>query len=144
MSQYISARDKWKLSTAKFLSVGESPSASGGYFYFERQLEKDRLFVETLKALQLIPENGGLPRGFDKKLFLEKFRSRGTLLSDESYEPVNNRPVTERKLAIKKEIPRFVNDVKKLNPKNITIVKSSIYVPVRAALEKRSWRENSE
>jgi hypothetical protein len=96
-----------------------------------------------MKALQLIPENGDLPRGFDKRLFLEKFRSRGILLLDVSYEPVNNKLVTERKLAIKKEIPRFVNDVK-LNPKNITIVNSRLYVPVRDALEKRSWRENSE
>jgi hypothetical protein len=57
-----------------------------------------------------------------------------------SYEPVNNKPVTERKLAIKKEIPRFVDDVK-LNPKNIIAVKFSLYVPVRNALEKAGLGE---
>jgi hypothetical protein len=117
MSQYISARDTWKPNTVEFLIVGESPPASGGYFYFKLATGKGGLFVETMKALQLIPENGDLPRGFDKRPFLEKFRSTGFFLLDTSYEPVNNKPVTERKLAIKREIPRFVNDVKKLNPR---------------------------
>jgi hypothetical protein len=90
MSQHVSARDAWKPYTVKFLIVGESPPASGGYFYFERATGNGGLFVETMKALYLIPENGGLPRGFDKRLFLEKFRSRGLLLLDVSYEPVNN------------------------------------------------------
>jgi hypothetical protein len=34
-----------------------------------------------------------------------------------------------------------VDDVKKLKPKNITIVKTSIYVPVRDALEKAGLGE---
>jgi hypothetical protein len=40
MSQYIEARDKWKPDKVKFLIISESPPASGGYFYFEQELEQ--------------------------------------------------------------------------------------------------------
>src|SRR5271157_5181754 len=124
MSQYIAARDKWKPEKVKFLIIGESPPASGGYFYFEQATGTSGLFVEMMKALKLIPEGKGLQRGFDKKPLLEKFRSLGFFLVDISYELVNKKSAKERKIAFDSQIPRLLKEVQNLDPEKIIIVKS--------------------
>jgi len=41
-----------------------------------------------MKALGIIQEGKGVPKGFDKKPLLEKFRSRSFFLVDVCYEPL--------------------------------------------------------
>lgn len=139
MSRYFSARDKYKPDKIGILLIAESPPASGGYFYFETATGRGGLFVETMKALQMIPEDKGLRRGSDKKPLLKAFKDGGFFVIDVSYEPVNDKKGAERKLAIKKELPRLVSDVKKLDPSGIVIVKCSLYKPVREALEEAGF-----
>jgi hypothetical protein len=135
MDQYIFARDKWKPESVKILLVAESPPVSGGYFYYEEATGKGGLFVETMQALKLIPEKQGLPRGFSKKALLEMFKSYGFFMIDVSYFPLDGMKPLERRLAIKNELPRFVEELKRLDPENIIIVKKSIYRAVRSAIE---------
>jgi hypothetical protein len=105
MKSYIFARDKYKPDEIGILLIAESPFASGGYFYFETATGPGGLFAETMKALRMIPEDKGLPRGSDKTPLLQAFRDGGFYMLDASYEPVNNKKPAERKLAIKTPSP---------------------------------------
>jgi hypothetical protein len=137
MSQYILARNKFKpYEGVKLLLIAESPPASGGYFYFDRATGKDSLFRETMKALGMFPEDKKMPKGFDKRPLLKEFQLRGFFVVDASYEPVDKLRTREKKLVITKEIPRLIADIRKLNPEKIVIVKSSLFVLVKKALEK--------
>jgi hypothetical protein len=141
MSQYISARDRWKPNAVKFLIVGESPPASGGYFYFERATGRDSLFRETLKALDLFPEDKKMRKDLDKRPLLKEFQARGFFVVDVRYEPVDKLSTKERKSVIIREIPRLVDAIRKLNPEKIVIVKCSLFAPVKKALEEAGFGE---
>lgn len=136
MSKYILERDKFKPENVKFLIIAESPPASGGYFYFDKTTGKDSLFRETMKSLELFPETERMRKGIDKKNMLSKFQAKGFFVIDVCYEPVNNLKPKERRLAIIREIPRLLSDIQRLEPEKIVIVKSSIFAPVKEALEK--------
>jgi len=142
MSQYILARNKFKpYEGVKFLLIAESPPASGGYFYFDRTTGRDSLFRETMKALGMFPEDKRMPKGFDKRPLLKEFQLQGFFVVDASYEPVDKLRTREKKLIITKEIPRLIADIRKLNPETIIIVKSSLFAPVKEALEKAGLGE---
>jgi hypothetical protein len=134
--KYVLVRDNFKpVNRLMFLLIAESPPASGGYFYFDKATGKDSLFRETMKGLGLFPEDSRMPRGFDKTHLLREFQRRGFFMVDASYDPVDNLQISKRRRAIIKEIPRLVDETRKLNPEKIVIVKASIFAVVKSALE---------
>jgi hypothetical protein len=136
MSQkYIPTRDSYKpVNRIRFMLIAESPPASGGYFYFDKATGRDSLFRETMKALRLFPEDSKMPEGFDKTPLLKEFRRLGFFLVDASYTPVNGLSNNERRRVIIREIPRLVDEIRKLGPERIIIVKASIFPLVKSAL----------
>ena len=63
----------------------------------------------------------------------------GFYLLDSSTDPVDKMPNRERRKTILDQLPRLVEDVTGANPSNIVIVKSSIFGPVRSALEEAGF-----
>ena len=129
------ARRKYWPSKIRLLIIAESPPSSGGFFYFPKTIGKDHLFRETMKTVGLWPLGAPMPRGIDKQAMLRRFASMGFYLLDSSRDPVDKMPNRARREAIQDQLPRLVEDVKRAAPDNILIVKSSVFQPVRSALE---------
>ena len=128
------ARRKYRPRKIRLLLIAESPPSSGGFFYFPTTIGKDHLFRETMKALDLWPENEPLRRGVDKRSMLRRFQSLGLYLLDTCDFPVDKMRPRDRREAVLEQIPRLVNDVIEANPLRILVVKSSIFNPVAIAL----------
>lgn len=141
MSQkYVLARDDFRpINRIRFLLIAESPPASGGYFYFDKATGRDGLFRETMKALGLFPEDSKMQKGFDKKPLLKEFQRLGFFVVDASYTPVNGFPNPKRRRTIIGDIPRLVDETRKLNPEKILIVKASIFAVVKSALREAGF-----
>lgn len=132
--KYLRARDKYR-PHVEYLLIAESPPESGGYFYFERMTKNDHLFRETMKALGIYPEYQTMTRAIDKAPLLKEFQSRGFFLIDVSYKPIDKAGIDERRKAVREGIPNLLNEVRGLNPRNIIIVKKTIFNDVRFALQ---------
>lgn len=139
--KYAKARNKYRPKRIRLLFIAESPPSSGGFFYFERTIGKDHLFRDTMKALQLWPENERMGKDLDKRELLRQFRSKGFFLIDTCQSPVDKLPHQDRRRAILSAIPRVIREVSELDPENIVIVKSTIFRPVRDALERSGLRD---
>ena len=133
------ARREYRPSRIRLLMIAESPPSSGGFFYFPQAIGKDHLFRETMKSIGLWPQTAGMHRGINKVPMLRGFQSMGFYLIDSSTDPVDKMPNRARRDAIKHQLPRLVEDVKRADPSNIVIVKSSIYGPVKSALEEAGF-----
>jgi len=127
-------RRKYRPHKVRFLLIAESPPSSGGFFYFGTTIGKDHLFRETMKALELWPENERMRRGVDKRSMLRRFQSMGFYLLDTCVFPVDKLGPFERRKAVLSQTGRLVRDVIEANPVHILIVKSSIFNPVSIAL----------
>ena len=95
---------------------------------------KDHLFRETMKALDLWPENEPMRKGVDKRPMLLRFQSMGLYLVDTCDFPVDKLRPLERRVTVTQQIPRLIDDVIEADPIHIFVVKSSIFNPVSIAL----------
>jgi len=127
-------RRNYRPRRVRFLLIAESPPSSGGFFYFRTTIGKDHLFRETMKALELWPQNEPMRKGIDKGTMLRRFQSMGFYLLDTCVLPVDKLPPIERKKTVLSQTPRLVKDVIGADPAHILIVKSSIFTPVGIAL----------
>lgn len=132
--KYILARDRFK-PRIEYLLIAESPPKSGGYFYFDKMVKNDHLFRETMKALGIFPEDQTMRRNIDKTPLLKEFQSRDFFVVDVSYRPIDTLSTDERNSVVKSELPRLIDEVRKLDPRRIIIVKKTIYKAVKEALE---------
>ncbi len=128
------ARRKYRPRKVRFLLIAESPPSSGGFFYFGTTIGKDHLFRETMKALDLWPNQEPMRKGVDKGPMLRRFQSKGFYLLDTCGFPVDKLPDGERRKAVLSQTSRLVKDVIKTDPLHIFIVKSSIFKPVSFVL----------
>ena len=119
--------------------IAESPPSSGGFFYFPKTIGKDHLFRETMKTIRLWPQSAPMRRGVDKTPMLRGFQSMGFYLLDSSTDPVDKMPTRTRRKAIQDQLPRLVEDVKQSDPFRIVLVKSTIFGPVKSALEEAGF-----
>lgn len=134
------ARRKYRPSKIRILIIAESPPSSGGFFYFPKTIGKDHLFRETMKTVGLWPQSTPMRRGVDKTPMLRAFQSMGFYLLDSSTDPVDKMSIRTRRKAIQDQLPRLVDDVKRTDPHSIVIVKSTIFGPVKSALEEAGLR----
>ena len=134
------ARQKYRPHKIRLLLIAESPPSSGGFFYFPMTIGKDHLFRETMKALDLWPENEPMRKGVDKRPMLLRFQSMGLYLLDTCDFPVNKLRLVERREIVLQQIPRLVKEVINLDPPHILILKSSIFQPVITALKESGFR----
>ena len=80
-----------------------------------------------------------MPRGIDKQSMLRRFASMGFYLLDASKDPVDKMPNHARRKAVQDQLPRLLEDVKRADPIKILIVKSTIFGPVKSALEEAGF-----
>ena len=111
----------------RVLWIAESPPAGGGYFYFDETGDRNHLFRETMKALDWWPEKETMSAGVDKTPYLKKFQKAGYFVVDLSYSPVNKMEKHEREKVLGRNIPRLLNELEKLDPQRILIVKVTLF-----------------
>ena len=140
MANFNRARQKYRPREIRLLLIAESPPSSGGFFYFPMTIGKDHLFRETMKALDLWPENEPMRKGVDKRPMLLRFQSMDLYLLDTCNFPVDKMRPRERREAVRQQIPRLVNDVIEADPFHILVVKSSIFNPVIIALRESGFQ----
>jgi len=135
MLNYKEARLKYKPCNVTMLFIGESPPASGDYFYFGG---KNSLLKYIRQAfVSVYGDKCG-----DEDEFLEFFKKGGNYLIDLSEESINGKQNKERRQLRKANIEPLADRVKKINPKSVIIFMKAIEKEVRAALPSSIPKEN--
>src|SRR3989344_9394250 len=111
---YLNLRKKFTTKTVKIIFVLESPPKSGLYFYDQRDRTSEPLFKAVMKVLNIDHEN--------KAEGLEKFKSKGCLLMDATYTPVNNLRGVKKDKAILEDYNSLVSDLRNNTRKNTKII----------------------
>jgi hypothetical protein len=104
--EYLSLRREFEPTTVTLVIVAESPPASGKYFYDPDGKVSEPLFNGLMKQLGIQPKT--------KFEGLRKFQSRGWVLVDATYEPVNERDNPGRDLVIARDFQELRGDLKRL------------------------------
>ncbi|HZY94439.1 MAG TPA: hypothetical protein VFE98_06195 [Candidatus Bathyarchaeia archaeon] len=133
-NNYQFAREKYMPVKVRVLFVAESPPNSGSFFYFRRTNGRDNLFRETMRALGFWKIGVPMRKNMDKTGLLGKFRSRGFYLIDVCGTPVDKLPAKLRSKRVEQGLEPLLEQVKRLGPSRILVVKVSIYYKVKAAL----------
>ena len=120
-------RKSYKPIQIKLLFVGESPPASGKFFY-----RKGSMTTYTSKAFERVFDTVFS----DTRSFLNFFRLSGCYLEDICLEPVDKMTPKERTMALKDAVDFFSNRIKGFRPEAIVIVLKRIESHVKEALRK--------
>ena len=91
--EYLSMRRKFEPTTVTLAIVAESPPVGGKYFYDPAGKVSEPLFNALMKQLGVKPKT--------KIDGLREFQSRGWVLVDATYEPVNALDKTDKDLSAK-------------------------------------------
>lgn len=122
-------RNRHRPDRVQILFVGESPPASGRFFY-QADSGLYRAVRETfVAAIAPLAETD----------FLDSFRSLGCYLVDLCSEPVDKMPVRDRRRAWKAGETRLARTIRALQPKIIVTVVHSIRANVRRAQQQAGW-----
>jgi hypothetical protein len=113
----------------RLLLVGESPPASGKFFYCGGPMAR-----YTAGAFE---DAYGVrfPNSPDCKEFLAFFKEHGCYLEDLSVAPVNTMSRAERIARLKESVPRLSPRIRELNPEVVVAVLRRIEPFVREAIE---------
>jgi len=122
-------RRLYRPSRIRILFVGESPPASGRFFYradsgLYRAVRET--FVRAFPSLR-------------NTEFLDSFRSLGCYLIDLCGEPVDNMSPDARRQACGRGEKRLVQEIRAIQPQTIVTVVRSIGTNVRRAQERVDW-----
>jgi hypothetical protein len=119
-------RRSYKPEKIRLLLVGESPPASGEFFYL-----KSNMTIYTSKAFEQV----FLRTFHDIVSFLRFFRQIGCYLDDLCLTPVDKMPTLERKALLEESVGPLSERLKKFNPEAIAIVLKRIVLHVQQAIE---------
>ena len=120
-----SIRQSYRPERVRLLLVGESPPASGDFFY-----TGGNMTTFTAKAF-------GCATGQSYQStaeFLNAFKRSGCYLDDLCHKPINKHSTRERKRAHRASVESLASRLKQLDPDAIAIVMKGIVTPVRAAI----------
>lgn len=120
-------RESYKPIQIKLLFVGESPPASGKFFY-----HKGAMTTFTSKAFEKVSSRVLS----DTSSFLNFFQHSGCYLEDICLEPVDKMTPQERTMMLKDSIEYFSSRLKEYRPEAIVIVLKRIESHVKEALKK--------
>jgi hypothetical protein len=113
----------------RLLFIGESPPASGRFFY-QADSGLYRAFRDTFADLD---------SSIDDSNFLFKFRSYGCYLADLCADPVDDLNPRARRAACKSSEESLAQTIQLLNPPTIAILLRSIEKNVRRAMDLAGW-----
>ena len=123
-------RRSYRPTHVRILFVGESPPASGRFFY-QADSGLYRAIRDTFRAaLPALPEDD----------FLHSFRDLGCYLVDLCSEPVDRFTSETRKQACRDGEGRLARTLRKLHPRIVITVVRSIAGSVRRAQASANWR----
>ena len=125
----------YKPENIKYLWIVESPpfSSPPRYFYRPELTKFDSLFREVMKSLNIVPTN-------PKEKSLRQFMEMGHFLIDSAKCPVDKGHSHLKSKMIKNCSDLLKNEVSSLNPKNIFIIKSSIFSTVLNSLKEINYQ----
>ncbi len=135
MSIYKEARLKYKPCKVKTLFIGESPPASGDYFYFGGNNSLLRYIRQAFVSVY------GDKCGEGDE-FLQFFKESQYYLIDLSEKPINGKLRKERKQLRKVNIESLTNRVNNINPESVIIFMKAIEKAVRISLPSNIPKEN--
>jgi hypothetical protein len=119
-------RESYRPAQIKILFVGESPPASGKFFYIENSLLYHATKESFLQALPYL--NQQTP-------FLKTFQDLGCYLEDLCETPVNHLDNSTRARERAKSLPSFREKIKQISPKIVIVVMKQITPYVQQALD---------
>jgi hypothetical protein len=122
-------RNRYRPDPVQILFVGESPPASGRFFY-----QADSGLYHAIREAFVI----AIPP-LKKTEFLNSFQSLGCYLVDLCYEPVDKMPHDTRRCAWSAGEVRLARTIRDLRPEVIVTLVRSIRVNVRRAWERAGW-----
>jgi hypothetical protein len=113
--EYKEMRDRYMPKILRAIFILESPPKSGAYFYNSAGSVKEQLFKAFMQFAKIEHKN--------KEEGLCQFQSRGFLVVDASYEPVNNLKEKDRENKILENYELLLHDLSQLNPdKSVPLV----------------------
>jgi hypothetical protein len=119
---YLNLRRLYEPKNIRLIFVAESPPISSKYFYDPKGNPSEPLFKELLWAT--------LKKKYSTKAEgLGAFKMAGNLLVDATYQPVNHKLLSKRRIDICKGLPALIKDLRNLlhsNKGNIILVKANI------------------
>jgi hypothetical protein len=125
------ASRKYRPAEVKLLLVAEAPPAAlDRYFYFEDVRIQDALFRYVVRAILKRDPTRETKRGD-----LAALRNQGVFLIDLKQEPRDDSPLAS-------EVPGLIRRVKRLAPRKVILIKTTVYDAAFAAcamLVCRSW-----
>lgn len=122
-------RRRYRPAVVRLLFIGESPPASGRFFY-----RRDSGLYRALRdAFHAVDPSIGEER------FLEYFREAGCYLIDACSEPVDQMEAPMRRAACRASEPALARAIARLQPGAIAILLRSIEGNVRRAAELAQW-----
>jgi hypothetical protein len=127
-------RRRYRPTRIHVLFVGESPPASGRYFY----AGDSGLFHAVREAFQNV-----VPRTRSAGRFLTSFRDLGCALVDLCERPVDRLPPARRRARCRASEARLAREIAEARPRAIVVVVRSIEGNVRRAMDRVSWQGES-
>jgi hypothetical protein len=123
-------RRRYRPARVRMLFVGESPPASGRFFY-----QADSGLYRAMRQTFL----SAFPKLKDAD-FLQSFRDLDCYLVDLCGYPVDNLPAEQRRLAREQGEPRLAATIRQLDPEIIVTMVRSIAANVQRAQARAKWR----
>jgi hypothetical protein len=142
-ADFESARRKYKPEKIKFLLVAEAPpkEGSGRFFYFENVLDKDSLFLETMKVLYPSEySDTGMVR-LRKRRFLEQFQADGFYLIDAVDTPLKDSSPSKKRQRLRESLPYLHDKLTQLasNGVGIILISATVYEVCSEVLRARGF-----
>lgn len=123
-------RQRYRPARLRLLFVGESPPASGRFFY-----QRDSGLYRAIRdAFRLVDPS------INGDTFLETFQNSGCYLIDVCASPVDHLDARSRREACLASEPRLSRKIRQLEPDAIVTLLTSIQDNVRRAAARAGWR----
>lgn len=122
-------RASYRPRKVRLLFVGESPPASGRFFY-----HRDSGLYRAMRDAFI-----AVDRTIDDENFLKRFQDAGCYLVDLCGRPVDDLDPAPRRAACAAAVPRLARTIAELNPDCIATLVRSIEANVKSAASRASW-----
>ena len=129
MSRAEVVRKSFRPGKVKLLFVGESPPASGRFFY-----HRDSGLYRAMRDAFI-----AIDRTISDEDFLTRFQKAGCYLVDLCVRPVDDLHPAPRRAACAAAIPRLAKTIAQLNPDCIATLVRSIEPDVKRAASRAGW-----
>jgi hypothetical protein len=130
-SDYLDLRHRYEPKEVGLVIIGESPPASGKYFYDPEGKPSEPLFAALMRQLGLSPRT--------KEEGLRDFQLAGWVLIDATYEPVNTLSRSSRNRVINRDYELLRDDLATLMPNRqspIVLMKANVCRKLESGLAK--------